>query len=225
MEKPTTITKAKNQVITHIYHDGAENRREEKFSLIRGGLSWPVDNYPGYFCIIGERYLENIDHTAEDKKRGELVFFEEYEDSCIPLDEFFHRLTDAAKAWGCSTFYTVPYDTQNEYFRELGRFTSRVGSPVRTETAPAAGAFHIGVSYIQKWAGEMGLLDLPQNSIVAGQLRGFSLESFAEKPERFHAVNGLRYVLASIHQYPEGHTVFAYRPPQYPGGSTGWMGF
>ena len=87
------------------------------------------------------------------------------------------------------------------------------------QEAPYSDNFALGISYIRQWIND-GLLKLPKDSLAYIQLINFSRKDLdtSDVKERFFAINGLRFVIASFHK-SGGSGVLGFRPQrqQIPG--------
>lgn len=186
-----------------------DTREQEKYSAIRGGLAFPLmkQNLPGYFCILGEEYIEPLRGPDRefDERRGKLHLLSEYEAPTVltGLEVLFGKVADDATTYLCESFYTVTEECQGEdysgYASAFHQFVSKKQADVRLSMAPWADKPDLGLYHIQKWIKE-GLLDLPEESMARAQLRMIEAEKIAQVPLTYNAVNGLRFALCGFEQ-------------------------
>jgi hypothetical protein len=203
-------TQAKNGVITLEW----DTREQQKYSAVRGGLAWPLmeQNLPGYFCIVGEEYLEPLRGPDRefDERRGRLHLLAEYEAPTVltGLEVLFGKAVEDAAIYLCESFYAVTEECRGEdfsgYARAFHEFASKKKADVRLSMAPWADKADLGLYHIQKWMKE-GLLEFPEESIARNQLRMIEAEKIAQVPLTYNAVNGLRFAVCGFEQHrPEG---------------------
>ena len=80
--------KTKQGIIVHELDNGDGDPEKIRYSTIRAGLSWPVKGSCGYYCMIGEEYVES-DKFTKEQQRGKLVFLKELKASSPFLDVFW----------------------------------------------------------------------------------------------------------------------------------------
>jgi len=173
-----------------------------KYQAVRGGICWPLKDRKPYYCIIGEQWTPTHAFT-EERKRGKLVMFAEGEQSITKFVKFLTELTDSIKLYRCDELYTSMHDEYRDYIRAFSDYQQERGmTEGRLDYAPYMDNFALGLSVIQEWV-IMGMIDLPEGSIVRAQLRAIDASKLVETPEKtYHAINGLRYVLAGYQKYP-----------------------
>jgi len=191
--------KDEDNVISHkVVGDDGEVQKI-KYAAIRGGVSWPNEDAPGYFCILGEEFTEN-DYGKEGTKR-KIHLLSENEVDVISLDRFFSKLTDATKLFLCESLY-ADIDAENEgyvlAFQKFDESNKVVGS---FYPAPYSELFFLGVSIIKDWLND-GTLKVPTGSIIHEQLKGMTAIDLRESSQtKFHAVNGLRHAVTALYKH------------------------
>ena len=79
--------------------EGKEGKqREISFDRIRCGISWPLGNYPGYFCVVG------LLSGAKPGQMDSLIFLMEGEEEVA--DDLLRKVINAAKDLRFSEFFT-----------------------------------------------------------------------------------------------------------------------
>ena len=178
-----------------------DNGETKPYRAIRGGVSWPVmeENLPAYFCILGEEY-------SKWTEWGKLILLSEHEapDVLTSLNTFFTKLTDDAKLYLCKTFYTVIEGLQGEnnrgYAEALQNFMHGKQTSCSLEEAPWADRPDLGLYHIKSWIAK-SLLELPEGSLVREQLKMVETDKVKQLPQRFNAVNALRFVICGFEKY------------------------
>ena len=172
-----------------------------RFATIRGGISWPTPYAPAYFCIVGQVYKDPEEH----KDAGERLLMAEYQSDSFTLNKFYNKLIDTATQLHCISFYAIIPANRCDcgFTHDFDRYRSKRDSDVNLMDAYDPDNFMLGMSRIRESL-ENESLSLTDDSIIKLQLLGITREDIKEaKPEeRFHAVNGLRHVLASYYRYP-----------------------
>ena len=199
--------------------------RVEKFYPVRGGVSWPINAFPGYYIILGERYREDVDYQDRKRARGHLEVFAEYEHTEFSLNEFYRKLSDAANVCKCSELYTGPQEECQGHIDDFGRYLDKESAGLEAP-APAHDSenFSLGVDYIKRWKDTLNLPFL-ENSQFCTQLRALTRESYSEPKEKFHAINGLRYVIAEFERDPGYlYREIIFETPPLIKGPNSWMG-
>lgn len=168
------------------------------FTDIRGGLAWPKETAPGYFCIVGERF------QAGPMKKRPLALLQEYESN--DFQDLLRVLTDTAIALACEDVY-ADLRPENECFLD-GFYNYRrehqTAASVYVGQAPWVENFQYGAILIRDRMKANGL-EIDRDSIVASQLGSITETAFLEKekPEvEFYAVNALRFVVGAFQRSP-----------------------
>ena len=174
---------------------------EQKYTEIRGGLSWPTTKGSAYFCVVGQVY-DKAPLFAERAPAGSRIFLAEYESKALSLTKFYSRIIDIAEQLMCNEFYV---DMPEERFacgyqNDFDNFASERDSEVWFQSAYDADNFFLGVTRIKESI-ENRTLIIPPDSIVFSQLESLTrpdLENFPE--EIFFAINALRHVIGSYYR-------------------------
>lgn len=197
----TIVTKGDDKVLH--YHD------------VRGGLSWPTEAAPGYYCILGEKYSETYRFEGMNR-RGELRLLAEREFNGISLNDLFAQLTDDTAMLECRSIYTDTEEPFKGHVETFWEFVHKKGVKTGSLTeAPFVDNFLLGISWIQDWVKE-GLLSIPETSVIYSQLKTISKADLAESPEdRFPAINALRFVVGAFYKYRTGQTRFTPNRSRY----------
>ena len=206
----------KNGRIIHEIIDADRNVRKTEYTAIRGGLSWPVPVREGfspfYFCIVGQLWDERSRYEGYKEQEGDLVILSESKiDNHLLQDELFQILTDSARKFWCSDFYTNlgneredPCSDDNPLALALKRFVSdnKTSPYIYVKQAPFADDYTFQVRTIRDYMAERGL-KIPAESIIKAQLGSISDgDLFDDFPGLFFAVNALGFVLGSFWKSP-----------------------
>jgi hypothetical protein len=209
---PYTVIKAERSDGIIIHHlDTKDAEKIIRYADIRAGLSWPTEEAPGYYCILGERY-EDFLRFEGIERRGELRLLAEYQYEGVSLSDLFARLTDDLAMLECQSIYTDTEEPFLGHVETFWEFRSKTGAKMGNLTqAPYAANWLLGVSWIQDWI-RSRLLSIPETSAAYSQLKSIAKSDLAESPEnRFFAVNALRYVVGAFHKYRPTHSHFTPR--------------
>ncbi len=208
-------TVAEDGQIKHYYPypDDREGLEVKVFRAIKGGLSWPGSDSPGYYIILGE---EDRPILAGRKERGKLILFTEKMLPSVFPDVFCKHVTDDCSTTYCQNIYTSLVTEEGkiseevEFYRDW-KYRHEV-SMGNLQEAPYSDNFALGISYIRQWIDD-GLLELPKDSLAWIQLINFSRKDLdtSDVEERFFAINALRFVIASFHK-SGGSGVLGFRP-------------
>ena len=206
-------TEKKHRIIHHEVRTGDGSIKTIKYSGIRAGLCWPTITSPGYFCIFGEEW-HKVGKDELRENRGKLHLLAEGESDSLSLNDLFSKLTGAAQKLHCGDIH-IKWDEESYSFEgAFWEYTRK--HDIHSDTghlypAPHSDNIILGISWVQEWL-KAGLLDIPEQSIVYGQLKKISkldLEDALEK--KFYAVNGLRYAVSAFQEDPPHWT----QPPYY----------
>lgn len=176
--------------------DKEGKQREIAFSRIRCGISWPLGNWPGYFCMVG------LLNAAQIGAPGSLLFLKETEEELA--EELLNQLMNTAKDLRVSEIFT---DRRKPEWMGFGSAMAKqmrsLGlRDIRLQHVAFAENFTFGRDLIRKW-GKSGALKIPEDSIIYAQLMGKEPPVFGEnQQDQFYAVNALRYVATSFTQVP-----------------------
>jgi len=183
-----------SHVILRAEDGGTETMR---YAAIRAGLSWPRADMMAYHCVVGEI-------RAAHEHRGRLKLLTEREYPNVSIEIVFDRLTDDLTMTLCSDVYTLTDEKlYTDYIDAYQAYMIEKKVSARLDQAPFADNFQLGIYMINDWL-RMGRLELPEKSIVREQLKRISKYELEPKqhPERkYHAINGLRYVLAAFQKF------------------------
>jgi len=196
---------------------------EKRYSTIYGGVSWPSATLPAYFSILGEEYIEGIDHSDEKKARGKLALLSEYQATGLSLSTLFDKLIDDCILYGCNSIYSTINDAHEEFKLAFWDHTKkRKQWKLSLKSAPYADNFILGMSLLQDWQQRF---DFPDDSILFKQLKSLTKESLNDSPEtKFNAINSLRFAVAAFESYPETHKVYRVNTNYHLGSDNSWMG-
>ena len=172
------------------------NIKRESFKRLYGGLAWPINEIPAYFCIFGQRNEEN-----KFGKRPLIQIFE-MEDTEGSVNNFFARVKDISDQFGV---YMIYADVENPAWYE--KFVS-VQCPILGRPTGAQD-FDYGLQIIKAWA-KADALQTMEGSLLRSQLSSLRETELKEALEKYNAVNGLRYVVSGVDDQDECRTRFGY---------------
>jgi hypothetical protein len=166
----------------------------ERFERFYGGLAWPVNEIPAYYCLFGQ--------LNEKNKLGKrpLIQIFEMQDTEGSVNNFFSWVKDISEQFGV---YDAFADIENVawyekfvsvHFHILGRVTG-------------AQDFNYGLQIIKSWA-KADALKTMEGSLLRSQLASLRETELKEVSEKFNAVNGLRFLVTGVDDVEEGRTRF-----------------
>ncbi len=185
------IVKAKRDLVGSIsitLKDDAGKEFEKAFASLRSGICWPFRAMPGYFCVVG--LLSGAQVGAEGSMM--LVYEREYQTTNDLMLDVLNRVRDLRIAALATDRDNPNWIGFNADFDRKAREQYR---DLALKHSPYATDFQYGVDVIRRW-GRMKAISLPPQTIIMDQLRSMTPADLqSETPQnRFHAVNGLRYV-------------------------------
>ena len=159
------------------------------FSCIRGGITWPILDYPGYYCVFG------LLNGAKPGDPSSLLFLREGEKSL--LEELTEAVINDAKDLRFSDIFT---DQMKPEFQGMGNsFIKSIRKirnlrDLRLRHVPFAEDFHLGRDLIRRW-GKNGALKIPEDSILYKSMVNPAPEkNLPGEDPSLYPVNALRYV-------------------------------
>jgi hypothetical protein len=183
--------------ISHVVLREGGGTYTQRYAAIRAGLSWPLGDMKAYHCVVGEI-------RAAHEQRGRLELLSEREYESVSIEAIFDHLTDDLTVMLCSNVYTLTEDIgEKDFIEAYQAYMIEKKVNARLDQAPFADNFALGIYLVNDWL-RMGRLVLPEKSIVREQLKRISKYELApqEHPEqKYHAINGLRYVLAAFQKF------------------------
>jgi hypothetical protein len=175
--------------------DKEGKQRELLFSGIRCGISWPTDNCPGYFCVLG------LLNAAKPGDPGSFLFLMEGEEEVG--DVLAEKCINVAKDLHFFEFFT---DRRKSEWMGFGANMDRVLRShlggLKLSHVLFAENFTLGRDLIKRW-GKNGALKIPDDSIVHAQLVGKEPQNITGPQEnQLYAINALRYVALAFDKIP-----------------------
>ncbi len=149
---------------------------------IRGAISPPAADIPGYWLVMGTKYRPN------DKGKPVRLFLSESESR-----NHMHLIDNLAEAAGKYRVREL-YCPENSglYSSVVQKFRSINGVTIRP--APMDGDIDHGISFVYE-ALENGCLEIPKGTILRGQLEQMTANSLG------YTLHALRYLLAGFSLY------------------------
>lgn len=178
--------------------EGEDGKQEKiSFGLIRCGVSWPIGEYPGYYCVLGLLY------GAKAGESGALLLIREGEKEL--LGELTETIINEARDLRFSEIFT---DRLRPEFQGMGisfiKSIRNIGNlrDLRLRHAPFAEDFQLGRDLIRKW-GKDGALKIPEDSILYKSMINPAPETVSGgKGFHLYPINALRYVALSFEKIP-----------------------
>ncbi len=160
------------------------------FLHVCGGLAWPTVEAPAYFCVFGQKTVEN--------KFGKkpLVQLSELEDCEESIDSFFKRVVDIVKSFNVDLIYG---DSENDSFYEKAKSFDLY----MPQKLTGMHDFIYGLNIVKMWS-KADAIKTMENSIIRSQLSSLRETDLKEAPEKYNAINGLRYVVTGFDDRDDG---------------------
>ena len=172
--------------------------KEMPFAVDRmtGGISWPGQESPGYYCIFGQ-------YRQIKKARRPVILLREVESE--NLNGLFEPLVDDAQKLQCSRFYADSNQGGEsggtDFIRAGDEYLTQRGASVRIYPAMSI-EWQVAIFKIQQWAQD-GCLTIPKESTLGRQLGAMTKESLKEdRRAEFYAVNALGNLIREFETQP-----------------------
>ncbi len=167
------------------------NGETELFSRVYGGIAWPTLQAPAYFCIFAQMVKEN----QYNEELLSLIQVFELEDTEGSVNNFFKKVKEVAKRF---MIHLMWGSAEKSYF---DKFDSMHYSVLREPTG--AQDFGYGIKIIESWNKNTGIQTM-ENSVLRSQLASLRESELKEAPEKFNAINGMRYAICGFDDEKEG---------------------
>ncbi len=193
-QKPTLkpIKQATRVGTDVILHFKDKNEKPMICRSIRGGLTFPVEDQPGYLLIAGQLPQMN------DKRKYPVVVFREAQ-AALP-ETLFNHLVDAARGLLCWEFFTdLTMETGELYDLFEDFMMKRDLSRISLEPPPVTD-WNVAVLMLQQWINE-GSLMIPEGMYLHNELKGMTIEDrLTARKVKLPGANALRCVVSSFLQ-------------------------
>ena len=172
---------------------------------IRGGLTFPVEDQPGYLLVAGQLPEMN------DKRKYPIVVFREAQ-AALP-ETLFNQLIDAARGLFCWEFFTDLTMETGELYDMLDDFLRLRDMSRITLEPPPVTDWNAAVLMLQQWINEGSLL-VPEGMYLHNELRSMTVEHRLKSAKvKLPGANALRCVVSSFLQ-PSMPTTSGPVPPE-----------
>jgi hypothetical protein len=169
------------------------NGDTELFTRVNGGLAWPTIEAPAYFCVFAQQQKEN------QYGKKPLVQFYELEDSEGNINNFLKQVCAIAEHY---KVYATFGNSENAAFLEKAR-SCKLFMP---QKLTGVMDFNYGLEIIKAWF-KAGALIIMDKSILKAQLSSLRETELSEAPDRYNAINGLRYVVTGFDDWMDDRPV------------------
>ncbi len=163
------------------------------FTELRAGISWPIQEFPGYMCVLG--LFSGAVFGTENTLM--LVYEREYENAVQLMTDAYNCAADLRLTKIHTNCQLPDWKGYNlEFDRKI---RSKLGARgLRLHHSPFAEKFAYGKDYIKRLANEKALV-IPSDSLLMTQLRGITPDDLRgdRAGERFHAINGFRFLIVA----------------------------
>jgi len=187
MKKIKQATRLGSQILIHF-----EDKKEKPMTCraIRGGLTFPSAEAPGYLMIVGQIPIMN------KKRKKPIMIFHEFQTE-LPTS-LYDEVVKCVRKFLCWDFFADFNINSRELYESFEEYmTKRDMSRVSLEP-PSLTDWNTSILLTQEWIGDKSL-EIPFGGIVHDQLKRMTREDRKDsrKPD-FHAANALRCVLGSF---------------------------
>jgi hypothetical protein len=168
----------------------------ETYLTVRGGISWPSIDSPGYFCLLGMK----DEHTLTERKPLELLT----EGKASLIDKFSEKLSLSATRWCCDPLIADCSEGNKGFQDSLDRFVrDRKVKDIRLwDSSEFSMSIKYSVGLIRQWR-EDNALCIPKGTILNEQLTTVTTNTPERELEKMYfAIMALCRVLASFEVYP-----------------------
>ncbi len=199
----------KSEETGYILEKNDEDRTVRRFSAVRAGMSWPrmeLGLY-SYFCVLGEEVVVSPYFEQRQRRRGKIFLLYEWVSPDIhsPMEDMFIQIIAAASRYKFQVCYAVTEKFQGEDFTEHARrfqdFVYGRQASVRLETPGFADNLELSVDIIRTWK-KKGLFEIPDTSIVAGEMEVPQTTDVKQIAKEFNALNALRLAMCGFYANP-----------------------
>lgn len=191
-QKPTLkpIKQATRLGTDVILHFKDEKEKPMICRSIRGGLTFPVEDQPGYLLVAGQLPEMNV------ARKYPIVVFREAQ-AALP-ETLFNQLIDAARGLLCWEFFSdLTIETGELYDMFEDFMMKRDMARISLEPPPVVD-WNAAVLMLQQWINEGSLL-IPEGMYLHNELRGMTVEDrLKARKVKLPGANALRCVVASF---------------------------
>ncbi len=193
--KKINIFRDRDGIVVEIPQPGRPPKMET-YLTVRGGISWPRIDSPGYFCLLGMK----DEHTLTERKPLELLA----EGKAPLIDKFSEKLFLNATRWYCDALIADCSEKNKGFQDSLYRFVrDRKDKGIRLwDSSEFRMSIEYSVGLIRQWR-EDNALWISKGTILNEQLTTITMDTPEREFEKvFFAIMALCRVLASFEVYP-----------------------
>lgn len=155
---------------------------------VYGGLAWPIDGNPAFFCLLSDKKQEK-EKTLDEP----LTYYEiSHETESHSLVQMFEKIKEISRI---HAIYVATGPKFINYAHELSKWRRENASGIQIR-ATQLSSFEAGIIKIKEYV-EKGSLKFPEKSKVKAQLQILSKQSLKNENE-FYAVQALCHVIGAF---------------------------
>jgi hypothetical protein len=174
--------------------DFEDGREKANVSRVIGGVVWPREGAPAYYCIFGQ------DMRPHTHRKRPITFLKEFE-SALPSDHFFEKMLIESRSTLCGVFYGFNSSKEDIHcggFKLFDRYMASMDAHVRIH-APVIIEWETSINIIQSWKMGEVLIGVTKDTILGRQLGQMTRDSLHESQiPNFYAVNALRCLIDEV---------------------------
>ncbi len=183
---------------------------------VLGGIVWPINekSIPGYFCIMGEEWIEQSRFEGYQDLRGKLRLLAEYVFEKYSLSDFCRRLGEDTARLCCTSIYATGEEDSAEQTRFFNQCISEQHIRGILEEAPFWKNPGIGIGNLEDWE-KRSLLEIPDDTTLFDQMKHIQDIDIANMSEKFFAVRALCFVVGKFQIDGGSDLQPGYQPRRY----------
>lgn len=195
-------------LIVHSFPTAPGTRNELWYAAVCGGLTWPTNESPGHFIVLGSEWDGKFHNPMGKNPKPSLYYLAEYTqpDDDFSLETLLEKIKDIGFMLCCESWFGSDFHPREKQYRlDFQKYMFRTRKPrdimVTFQTAPfcESESFFLGQQFITDFIKD-DKLDVPEYSKAAQQASLINRGNIMPDPEkRFFALNSLRHVVSAFH--------------------------
>lgn len=158
--------------------------------IVCAGIAWPTIIAPAYFCIFAQKEKEN---KFGKKPLIQVFELENLDDS---IDRFFKEVKEASNRFGVDMIFGNA--EESAFYEKAKSFDLFI-----PEKLTGMDNFSYGLTIITTWSRAHAIKTM-KDSILRSQLSSLRESELKEAPEKYNAINGLRYLVTGFDDKEDG---------------------
>jgi len=189
MKKIKQATREGSEILIH-FESEDEKEKPMVCRSIRGGLTFPSAESPGYLMVVGQTPIMNI------KRKKPIVIFHEFETE-LPTN-LYDEVIKCARKYLCWDYFADFNINSRELYESFEEYMTKRDMNRMSLEPPSLTDWNTSILLTQEWIGDKSLT-IPFGGIVHDQLKRMTREDRKDsRKPLFHAANALRCVLGSF---------------------------